>query len=174
MKIRRPSKPEVPFKRKRRPPPQATKLLRYSLLSGVVFMVLLAIVFLPRMFPNQIPVEIVNPGNQGKLRFETTSDPMVARLYVDDSTASLELAKFRANLTRQNATRDALVIGNLSPGLVVGANANLTFVDANTDKLLDAGDYFAVSTSGTGCYHFEIFQVDVGHVAGYLDWGACP
>src|SRR5207244_12292362 len=74
MKIRRPSKPEVPFKRKRSPPPQATKLLRYSLLSGLVFMVLLAIVFLPRMFPDQPPIEIVNPTNQGKLRFETTGD----------------------------------------------------------------------------------------------------
>ncbi len=52
MKIRRPSAPEVPFKRKRRPPPQATKLLTYSLAAGIVFMVLLAIVFLPRMFPD--------------------------------------------------------------------------------------------------------------------------
>ena len=168
MKIRRPSKPEVPFKRKRRPPPQATKLLRYSFLSAVVFMVLLAIVFLPRMFPTQIPVEIVNPTNQGKLRFETTGDPAVAKLHVDDSTASLELSKFRANLTR-----DAVVIGNLSAGLVAGANANLTFVDANMDDRLDGGDYFVVSTSSTGCYHFEIFQVDVGHVAGFLEWGGC-
>jgi hypothetical protein len=171
MKIRRPSKPEVDFKRKRRPPPQATKLLRYSMLSGLVFIVLLAIVFLPRMFPNQIPVEVVNPADHGKLRFETTSDPTVARLYIDDSTASLELAKFRANLTRNGTGH---VIGSLGPGLMTGGNANLTFVDANMDGLLDAGDYFVVSTSATGLYRFEVFQVDVARLAGFQEWGASP
>ncbi len=169
MKIRRPSKPEVPFMRKRSPPPQATKLLRYSLLSGVVFMVLLAIVFLPRMFPTQTPVEIVNPANQGKLRFETTGDPTVARLDVDDSTTSLELARFRANLTL-NGTNN--VIGSLGPGLITGGNATLRFVDANVDGLLDAGDYFVVATSATGRYRFEVFQIDVGHLAGFQEWGA--
>ena len=173
MKIARPSKPDVPFKRKRSPPPQATKLLRYSLLAGVVFMVMLAIVFLPRMFPSQLPVEVVNPGNNGKLRLDTTNG---TRLYIDETTANLELTKFRANFTfRANATSQTLVIGNLSPGLVVGANANLTFVDASMDGLLDSGDYFAVSVSPTGCYRFEVFQIDVGRLAGFLEWGGdCP
>src|SRR5207247_9768834 len=102
--------------------PQTRKLLRYSSLSVVVFMVLLAIVFLPRMFPNQVPAEIVNPGNNGKLRLDTTNG---TRLYIDTTTASLELAKFNANFTR-----DGIVIGNLSAGLV-GGNATLGFVDAN-------------------------------------------
>ncbi len=165
MKIARPSKPEVPFKRKRSPPPQATKLLRYSLLAAVVFMVMLAIVFLPRMFPSQLPVEVVNPGNNGKLRLDTTNG---TRLYIDETTANLELAKFRANFTR-----DAVEIGNLSAGLVAGANANLTFVDAKMDGLLDAGDYFVVSVSPSGCYRFEVYQIDVGRTSGYLDWGGC-
>ncbi len=167
MKIARPSKREVPFKRKRSPPPQATKLLRYSLLAGVVFIVLLAIVYLPRMFPDQIPAEIVNPANNGRLRLDTTNG---TRLYIDETTVSLGLTRFRANFTR-----NASVIGNLSAGLVVGANANLTFVDTNRDGLLDAGDYFVVSVSSTGCYHFEVYQIDVGRVAGFLEWGAgCP
>ena len=165
MKIARPSKPEVPFKRKRSPPPQATKLLRYSFLAGVVFMIMLAIVFLPRMFPSQLPVEVVNPGNNGKLRLDTTNG---TRLYIDETTANLELAKFRANFTR-----DAVEIGNLSAGLVAGANTNLTFVDANMDGLLDAGDYFVVSVSPSGCYRFEVYQIDAGRIAGYLDWGGC-
>ncbi len=171
MKIARPSKPEVPFKRKRSPPPQATKLLRYSLLAGVVFMVMLAIVFLPRMFPSQVPVEIVSPGNNGRLRLDTTNG---TRLYIDETTANLELAKFRANFTR-TANSAAVLIGNLSAGLAVGANANLSFVDANTNGLLDAGDYFVVSVSPTGCYRFEVFQIDVGRLAGFLEWGGdCP
>src|SRR5207245_11419415 len=121
------------------------------------------IVFLPRMFPNQVPVEIVNPGNNGKLRLDTTNG---TRLYIDTTTVSLELAKFNANFTR-----DGIVIGNLSAGLV-GGNATLGFVDANADNLLDAGDYFVVTVSSTGCYHFEVFQVDVGRLAAYLEWGA--
>src|SRR5437899_8479605 len=116
MKSPRPSKPEAPFKRRRSPAPQATKLLRYSFLSGVVFMVLLAIVFLPRMFPNQVPVEIVNPGNNGKLRLDTTNG---TRLYIDTTTVSLELAKFKANFTR-----DGILIGNLSACLA-GGNASI-------------------------------------------------
>ena len=163
MKIVRPSKSEVPFKRKRRPPPQATKLLRYSLLAGVVFMVLLAIVFLPRMFPVQIPVEIVNPANDGKLRLDTSNG---TRLYVDSTTASLPLARFRANFSS-----DGVVIGILGPGLV-GGNATLRFSDTNGDGLLDAGDYFSISPPPTGCYRFVIFQVDVGRTAGLLEWGA--
>src|SRR5712691_3850899 len=92
MKIARPSRPEVPFKRKRSPPPQATKLLRYSFLAGLVFMVLLAIVFLPRMFPDQPPIEIVR-----SFHFETPNNQ--TRIYIDSVTVSLELAKFRANFT---------------------------------------------------------------------------
>jgi len=118
------------------------------------------------MFPNQPPVEIVNPGDNGKLRLDTTNG---TRLAIDSTTVSLELAKFKANFTR-----DGIVIGNLSSGLV-GGNATLRFVDANADNLLDAGDYFAVTVSSTGCYHFEVFQIDVGRIAGFLEWGGgCP
>src|SRR2546428_10861 len=83
MKIRRPSAPEVPFKRKRSPPPQATKLLTYSLAAGIVFMVLLAIVFLPRMFPDQTPIEIVRG-----FHFETPNNRTL--IYVDSVTGSLD------------------------------------------------------------------------------------
>ncbi len=67
MKIVRPSQPQVDFKRKRSPPPQATKLLTYSLATGIVFMVLLGIVFLPRMFVDQTPVAVVREREIGTL-----------------------------------------------------------------------------------------------------------
>jgi hypothetical protein len=166
MKIRRPSKPEVPFKRKRSPPPQATKLLRYSLLSGVVFMVLLAIVFLPRMFPDQPPIEIVR-----SFHFETPNNR--TQIYIDSVTVSLDLTKFRANFTV--AQRGKVVdFGTLSPGLMVGANATFRFVDASANGLLDPGDYFEVSPPPTGCYRLQIFQLDVRQTVGFLEWGACP
>ena len=68
MKIARPSKPEGPFKRTRSPPPQATKLLRYSFLYGVVFMVgqalsamALVIVLLARLRGEEPFAEAVRP-----------------------------------------------------------------------------------------------------------------
>ena len=166
MKIRRPSKPEVPFKRKRSPPPQATKLLRYSLLSGLVFMVLLAIVFLPRMFPDQPPIEIVR-----SFHFETPNNR--TQIYIDSVTVSLDLAKFRANFTVAQRGR-VVEFGNLSQGLSVGANSTFRFVDGSANGLLDPGDYFEVSPPPTGCYRLQIFQLDVRQTVGFLEWGACP
>ncbi len=166
MKIRRPSKPEVPFKRKRSPPPQATKLLRYSFLSGLVFMVLLAIVFLPRMFPDQPPIEIVR-----SFHFETPNNR--TQIYIDSVTVSLDLAKFRANFTVAQKGK-VVEFGNLSQGLSVGGNATFRFVDASSNGLLDPGDYFEVSPPPTGCYRLQVFQLDVRQTVGFLEWGACP
>jgi len=161
MKIARPSRPEVPFKRKRSPPPQATKLLRYSFLSGLVFMVLLAIVFLPRMFPDQAPVEIVRT-----LRVDTNATSGT-RLYVDDVTLALSITKFRADFYRDN-----LRVWSLGPGLTNGT-AMLQFSDANGNGLLDAGDYFAISCVRSSTHRFEIFQVDVDRRVGFLTWTGC-
>lgn len=162
MKIARPARPEVPFKRKRSPPPQATKLIRYSFVGGIVFIILLAIVFVPRMFPDQSPVEIVNPANDGKLRYDTSNG---TRLYIDAVTVALGLEKFRANLSS-----NGVVIASLAPGLI-GSNATLRFVDANGNGLLDSGDYFAASPPPNGCNRFSLFQVDVGRVSGHQEWG---
>ncbi|HYR81968.1 MAG TPA: hypothetical protein VEN80_06695 [Thermoplasmata archaeon] len=160
MKIRRPSAPEVPFKRKRRPPPQATKLLTYSLAAGIVFMVLLAIVFLPRMFPDQTPIEIVRG-----FHFETPNNRTL--IYVDSVTVSLELSRFQANFSV-----DGSEIARLGAGLGAG-NATLRFFDASANGLLDPGDYFEVSPPPVGCYRLVIFQLDVGRLTGSLTWGAC-
>ncbi|TLZ95099.1 MAG: hypothetical protein E6K04_00475 [Methanobacteriota archaeon] len=161
MKIRRPSSPEVPFKRRRSPPPQATKLLTYSLAAGIVFMVLLAIVFLPRMFPDQTPIEIVR-----SFHFESQNG---TQIYIDSVTVSLELSRFRANFSV-----DGVEMARLGPGLG-GGNATFRFVDGSPpDGLLDSGDYFQVSQPPIGCYRLEIFQLDVGRLTGSLTWGACP
>ena len=162
MRIARPSRPKAPFKRKRGPPPQATKLLTYSLAAGIVFMILLGIVFLPRMFPGQAPVAVVRNRDW---RFDTTSG---TKLYIENITASLELDKFRADF-RTNG----VVIAHLNPGLA-GGNATLEFVDANVDGLLNAGDYFAISPPPSGCYRLELFQVEIGKLAGFKEWGGCP
>src|SRR5438046_7030548 len=96
MRIARPKRPAAEFKRKRSPPPQATKLLRFALISGIVFMVLLGIVFIPQGLRDQSPREVVNPEEGGKFRLETSNG---MRLYVDTTTASLALSELKASLT---------------------------------------------------------------------------
>ena len=158
MRIARPKRPTPPFKRKRGPPPQATKLLTYSLGAGIVFMVLLGIVFLPRMFPEQRSVAIV------ELRLNTTAG---TRLDVFSVTAVLELERFNATLSRDNTT-----LGSLPAGLG-GGTATLRFVDGNATGFLDTGDYFEIITGPSGCFRFEMFQVDVDRRVALERWGAC-
>ena len=176
MKIARPSKPDVPFNRKRRPPPQATKLLRYSLLAGVVFMVLLAIVFLPQMFPRQSPV--ATPVEMQLLN--TTGG---SRLSVTSVGAFVELSKFRAVFIQDNVT-----VSILGPPLV-GANGSFSFTDTDGDSHLGPGDYFAFACSPRSTYHMEIQQLEEPSTAyssqpqclgpgcfvvGRASWSGCP
>lgn len=161
MKIARPSRPEVPFARKRSPPPQATKLLTYSLAAGIVFMVLLGVVFLPRMFPSQPPL-----ATPVEMRFNTTA----TRLEVTSVGALVELSKLKAVFLR-----DDVMVVSLGPPLG-GGNATFSFADADRDGVLGPGDYFSVSAGPTGCYRVDVFQLDAGStfLVGREIWGGCP
>jgi hypothetical protein len=163
VKIPPPAQPEAPpFKRKRGPPPQATKLLVASLGAGLVFMALLAIVFVPRYLDN------LNPPPSTLLKLELNTTTSTPRIVVTSALYSLDLSRFNATLSMGNAT-----IGSLGAGLTGGRGA-LTFVDANRDGSLDMGDYFVFAASGQGSYHFEVWQVDVGHRVGVLSWTGSP
>ena len=165
MRIARPKRPAAEFKQKRSPPPQATKLLRFALISGIVFMVLLGIVFIPQGLRDQSPREVVNPEEGGKFRLDTSNG---MRLYVDTTTASLALSEFNASFKVNKAE-----LGYLAPGLAMG-NATLSFTDGNGNGLLDAGDYFTIRPPPNACYRFDVYQVNVGTLVGWLEWGACP
>ncbi len=160
VKIPRPKEPETEFKRKRAPPPQATKLLIASLSAGLIFMALLAIVFVPRYLEglNQPPSTI--------LTLAVDTNGTVPRIVVTASTLDLPLAEFNATLYRDNAT-----VATLSAGLA-GGTSELRFVDANADGRLDAGDYFEVQASQQGTYRFEVWQVNFGRVGVQLWTGA--
>jgi len=134
MRIRRPSRPEAPFKRKRGPPPQATKLLRYSLFAGIVFIILLAIVFVPQMLIQQDKV-----ATPVEMRFVTTT-----QLNVTSVGALVSLSKMKAMLLLNNTTA-----ASLGPPLSGGAG-NFSFTDANSDGLLSPGDYFSVTVGPFG------------------------
>ncbi len=163
MKIPKPSKPEAPdFKRKRAPPPQATKLLTASLLAALVFMAVLAIVFVPRYLENLNPP----PSTVLVLRVNTTAGP---RVVVTAATMDLNLTLFNATLL-QNAT----VVTSLPSGLR-GTTPILAFTDANHDGLLDLGDYFTVHVSSLpqaagAQFTLQVWQVNIGQRVGYVTW----
>ena len=159
MRIARPRRPTAAFKRKRSPPPQATKLLRYSMASGIVFIVLLGLVFVPQLFRDQPPV--ATPVN-----LEFTS---LTRLEVTSVGAIVPLSKLQATLWR-----DGVTIARLGPPLA-GGNATFSFKDATGDGLLGPGDYFMVNASGAGCYRVSISQTDSGStfLVGQKSFGSC-
>ena len=162
MKIPRPKPPETQFKRKRAPPPQATKLLIASLTAGLVFMAVLAIVFVPRALEANAP-----PSTLLHLYLNDTVAP--TRVDVTYALFDLGLAKFNVTLLRGNATVAALPAG------LNGTVNGLSFTDANHDGLLDAGDYFTLPSEPQATYHFEVWQGDVGHLVGVLTWtGSIP
>lgn len=149
MRIARPRRTEVDFKRKRRPPPQATKLLTYSLLSGIVFMVLLAVVFVPQLLVDQPPV-----ATPVVMEFAIDIPSNQTRLMVVSVGALVDLSKLRANFTRGNTT-----LGSMGPPLGPG-DAVFSFHDANNTGVLGPGDYFLVAPETTGSYRVSIEQLD--------------
>ncbi len=155
LRIARPQTQETPFRRKRAPPPQATKLLLYSLSAGLVFMAVLAIVFVPRYLENlnQPAVEIIRLQDQGG-----------GRLVVQATAFALPLSDFNATLSRDNTT-----IAELGPGLN-GTTAALSFRDENGNLRLDQGDVFVVTVSAQGSYRLQVWQRDVGRVVGLYAW----
>jgi hypothetical protein len=159
MRIPRPRRPTAAFKRKRSPPPQATKLLRYSMVSGIVFMILLAIVFLPQLFRDQSPVAT-------PVTMDFTS---LTRLEVTSVGALVPLSKLQATFRWDGAT-----LATLGPPLA-GGNATFSFTDANGDGLLGPHDYFQVNAASAGCYRVSIFQIEPGStfLVGQKDIG-CP
>ena len=159
MRIARPRRPTAVFKRKRSPPPQATKLLRYSMVAGIVFIVLLGVVFLPRMFVDQSGV-----ATPVKMTFTTST-----HLEVTSVGASVSLSKLQAVLVR-----DKVTAATLGPPLG-GSNATLAFTDADGDGHLSPGDFFLVPAGSTACYRLDINQIEPGAVftVGQQDWGLC-
>lgn len=159
MRIARPPRPGGPFKRRRSPPRQATRLLLASLAAGIIFIALLAIVFVPRLLQEggQTPSAIFT------LRIDTQAGP---RIVVDRATLLLNRSLFRADLTLDGD----VVLGSLSYGLADGTPP-LAFVDADPDGNVGPGDYFSIEASLDGRYRFEVFQSgNPVRLVGLIEW----
>jgi hypothetical protein len=128
--------------------------------SGIVFMVLLGLVFVPQLFRDQPPV--ATPVNM-----DFTS---LTRLEVTSVGALVSLSKLQASLSR-----DSVLLSKLGPPLA-GGNGTFSFTDANRDGLLGPGDFFLVNASAAGCYRVTIAQTDSGStfLVGQKSFGSCP
>lgn len=158
MKIPRPKPPETEFKRKRGPPPQATKLLLASLSAGLVFMALLAVVFVPRYLDN------LNPPPSTLLTLELNTTSGSPRIMITYALYDLSASLFNATLYRDNVSMASLPAG------LGGGSVSLSFTDANHDGQVDAGDYFSIQAASQGAYRFEVWQTNVGHLVGVETW----
>jgi len=156
MRIARPKEPVAAFKRKRAPPPQATKFLFWSTVTGLSFLVVLAVVFIP-------------PGLQPRpscataltLRVDTAQGPWIR---VTRAPVECVLGAFRAVLLRDNVVFDTLGAG------LVGGTGSLAFADVDADGELGVDDYFIVNVPATGQNRLEILLVFDGRLQGEIEW----
>lgn len=132
------------------------------MISGVVFIVLLGIVFLPQLFTPQPPV-----ATPVRFQFNATD---ATRLDVISVGALVPLSKLNATFLRDNVP-----LAKLGPPLS-GANGTFSFTDANADGFLGPGDFFLAPAGPTGCHRLEVFQSDPRQLfrVGSVTWGGCP
>lgn len=158
MRIARPKEPVAAFKRKRAPPPQATKFLFWSTVIGLSFVVVLAVVFIPRALEHGNPCA----STFLKLRFvRIDKNPAIG---VNETAISLNRSAFVASLTR-----DQVEIARLPAGLTNGTTT-LAFVDNNSDALVNPGDHFTLDASIRGTYRFEVRLVCDDRLVGGIAW----
>ena len=153
MKIPRPRRLIPAFRRRSSPPPAARKLLTASLASGLILVVMLAIVFLPRGLTN----EELPPLPQVRFELNTTGS---TRVVVSSVTVVRPLSEYRAEYVRGDT-----VLATLAPLADGARNGTFTFRDADRDGNLTVGDEFGVAYNGDEV--LRLWYVPQGRIVGY-------
>jgi len=162
VRIARPKERPVEFKRKRRPPRQATKLLFWSTVIGLSFVVILSVVFIPRALEHGNPcVSTVLELRFMRIMRQGMNETVIA---VNDTAIALNRSAFTAVLSR-----DGVEVARLPTGLTNGTQA-LAFVDNSSDALVGRGDYFTLNASVPGNWRFEVRLVCDGRLVGLIEW----
>ena len=146
------------FRRARPPPIQATKLLLASLSAALIFIVVLAIVFIPRALEheNQPPIP--------RITLFVASIPGRAWANVTDATIAAPLVEYNATVYRKVGTV-TVVIGALPT--LNSIDGDLSFSDTDGDGRLTAGDSFEIVTREPGgAYTLQIWYRPVGKLVG--------
>jgi len=145
------------FRRKGSPPPNATKLLTFSVLSGVGLLIVLAIVFLPQ----GIQYSFQEYPPQIRLSAATGSIVLVS---VSQADRAVELTKFRIDLYREGSLAASLKLAESH------SSDGLAFSDNNGNGSLDVGDTISVAHVEKGLYKLLIVFEPRGLNAGFVTW----
>lgn len=166
MRIPRPRERErPPFGRSRAPPAQATKLLITSMSAGLILIVALAIVFIPRALQQEgkppIPIIGLQISGSGASRSAV----------VTEATLAAPLADYNATVFRYTGYSNTTVgaLAALADGASDGA---LTFHDDAGPGSLSAGDSFAVSVQPGSTYKLLIWYKPLEKLVGIGEWTA--
>ncbi len=131
MRIPRPRRRNPEFKRKGSPPPAARKLMLASLAAGLLMMVALAIVFVPRGLQNEGLPSIP------RITLSANTTTSVWRFVVTEATIVRPLSEYRAEYVRAG-----VVLGSMRPLADGAGDATLSFADEDHDGRLSVGDTF--------------------------------
>ena len=162
MKIPRPREAKRLFRRARPPPIQATKLLLASLSAGLIFIVVLAIVFIPRALEheNQPPIP--------RITLVVSSASGRAWANVTEATIAAPLVEYNATVYRTIGTATVAIATLPTLNSVDG---DLSFSDNDQNGRLTAGDSFEVVTREPGgTYTLQVWYRPVGKLVGLASW----
>ncbi len=148
-----------PFRRRRPPSKQATRLMLFSLLASLGLAAVLGYVFLPKLlYYEQLP-------ESPHYELRATSTDSTLRIEIVAASLPKELKEFEVLLIvdSQNYTFGPL------PDDIEGL---VRFFDTNDLGLLDTGDYFLVEVEVGKTYTLLILPVDrtEDEGVGYLKW----
>lgn len=141
------------FRRRTPPTPQATRLMQVSLLSGLLLLVILAVLFVPKAleFGVQPPV-VTMAGTEGPDHFT---------IRVTQVSVKYAFSGYRAEVNVTDASGRPIVdfdVRTLSPG-VPQYGGNVTFEDADGDGTLSAGDTFTIRKQpGATTYELNVYH----------------
>lgn len=170
---RRPAGPRTaPFRRRAPPTPQATRLMKVSLGAGLLFVVLLGIVFIPTA------LRFDRPPQPTIVLTETASSPLflveVTRVNVREPLASYRGELNITNMSEPDRVSDINVdIPQLGEGEWAGGL--VSFADVDGDGTLSIGDRFTIRPQTTGSWRYELFifyASNAEFAVGYIRLGA--
>ncbi len=140
---------EVPFRRRAPPTPQATRLMKVSLGAGLLFLVVLAAVFVPRALQYDQP-----PAPFVELTYQR-GDPFVVTVLRVNTLQPLSTYRAKVNVVN-------LTTIEASPDLTAGpwGSGTVSFRDADGDGRLSRGDQFTIraQSGGPWTYRLSIFH----------------
>ncbi len=139
-----------PFKRRTPPTPQATRLMRVSLAAGLLFLVVLGIVF--------VPIALRYGGVQPPVvTFRLAATGPVYTVNVSSVSSALALSSYRADVNGTGLAASCAIDPLAANASACGGD--LTFTDADRDGRLSVGDSFSFRPpTGSGRWLLELFN----------------